>query len=66
MVAVAVGWHAGAARASLMGLSGEWGGRMAVLALVVALLPNAAVWGRRTGWAPVSWWVRGLRCPRWP
>ncbi|OII63204.1 hypothetical protein BJP40_03025 [Streptomyces sp. CC53] len=52
VAAVAVGWHAGAARASLTGLSGEWGGRAAVLALVVALLPNAAVWGAAYGLGP--------------
>lgn len=52
VAAVAVGWHAGAARASLLGLSGDWAGRGAVLALVVALLPNAAVWGAAYGLGP--------------
>ncbi|MEV6792534.1 DUF6350 family protein [Streptomyces sp. NPDC051320] len=37
-------WHEGAARASLMQLTGVWSGRFAVLLLAVALVPNAAVW----------------------
>ncbi|MCH0539289.1 hypothetical protein I3F58_06890 [Streptomyces sp. MUM 203J] len=52
VAAVAVAWHAGEARASLLGLSGDWAGRAAVLALVVALLPNAAVWGAAYGLGP--------------
>lgn len=49
---VALGWHAGAARTSLLGLSGDWSGRVAVLTVAVALLPNAAVWGAAYGLGP--------------
>ncbi|WP_254711593.1 DUF6350 family protein [Streptomyces sp. TRM64462] len=52
VVAVALGWHAGAVRESLLGLAGDWSGRAAVLALAVALLPNAAVWGAAYGLGP--------------
>ncbi|MEV8568420.1 DUF6350 family protein [Streptomyces sp. NPDC051322] len=37
-------WHEGAARDSLLQLTGVWSGRFAVLLLAMALVPNAAVW----------------------
>lgn len=37
-------WHAGAAQESFLQLAAAWSGRIAVLLLCVALLPNAAVW----------------------
>ncbi|MHC3394097.1 cell division protein PerM [Streptomyces lavendulocolor] len=52
LVAVSLAWHAGAARESLLGLSGVWSGRMALLLLAVALAPNAAVWGAAYGLGP--------------
>ncbi|MFF0556023.1 DUF6350 family protein [Streptomyces sp. NPDC004266] len=45
-------WHAGRAQASFEGLAGEWSGRVTVLLLVLALLPNAAVWGAAYGLGP--------------
>lgn len=44
LVSGSLAWHAGAARASLMQLTGVWSGRFAVLLLAIALVPNAAVW----------------------
>ncbi|OKK06046.1 hypothetical protein AMK26_08140 [Streptomyces sp. CB03234] len=52
LVAVSLVWHAGAARESLLGLSGVWSGRMALLLLALALVPNAAVWGAAYGLGP--------------
>ncbi|MEV3992184.1 DUF6350 family protein [Streptomyces sp. NPDC049837] len=52
LVAVSLVWHAGAARESLLGLSGVWSGRMALLLLSLALAPNAAVWGAAYGLGP--------------
>ncbi|WP_405822521.1 DUF6350 family protein [Streptomyces sp. NBC_00838] len=37
-------WHAGAAQETFLQLAAAWSGRIAVLLLTVALLPNAAVW----------------------
>ncbi|MCP9974706.1 cell division protein PerM [Streptomyces somaliensis] len=45
-------WHGGAAYESLAGLSAGWAGRVAVVALALALLPNAAVWGAAYGLGP--------------
>ncbi|MFE5634575.1 DUF6350 family protein [Streptomyces sp. NPDC056543] len=48
-------WHAGAAHESFAGLagpSGEWSGRLSVLLLAAALVPNAAVWGASYGLGP--------------
>ncbi|MFD4372764.1 DUF6350 family protein [Streptomyces sp. NPDC058486] len=45
-------WHAGAARASYEGIAGEWSGRVALALLVLALLPNAAVWAAAYGLGP--------------
>ncbi|MFG3042687.1 DUF6350 family protein [Streptomyces sp. NPDC048330] len=50
--AVSLVWHAAAAQAVFAGLAGEWSGRAAVLLLVLALLPNAAVWGAAYGLGP--------------
>ncbi|WP_205018748.1 DUF6350 family protein [Streptomyces sp. HB132] len=52
LVAVALVWHAGAARESFLGLSGDWAGRISVLLLAAALVPNAAVWGAAYGLGP--------------
>lgn len=52
LVAVALMWHAGAARESFMGLSGDWAGRVSVLLLTAALVPNAAMWGAAYGLGP--------------
>lgn len=52
LFAVALVWHAGAARESLLGLSGHWAGRSALLLLAAALVPNAAVWGAAYGLGP--------------
>ncbi|MEU6982859.1 DUF6350 family protein [Streptomyces sp. NPDC046324] len=48
-------WHAGAAHESftrLAGPSGDWSGRVSVLLLAAALVPNAAVWGASYGLGP--------------
>ncbi|MEW2552519.1 DUF6350 family protein [Streptomyces zhihengii] len=45
-------WHGPAAQASLSGLAGDWSGRLAVVLLALALLPNAAVWGAAYGLGP--------------
>ncbi|MDV5147858.1 DUF6350 family protein [Streptomyces sp. SBC-4] len=52
VAAVSLAWHAGEAQAAFEGLAGEWSGRAAVLLLVLALLPNAAVWGAAYGLGP--------------
>ncbi|GAA2515102.1 cell division protein PerM [Streptomyces gobitricini] len=52
LVVVSLVWHAGAAREALLGLSGVWSGRMALLLLAAALAPNAAVWGAAYGLGP--------------
>ncbi|MFF8830514.1 DUF6350 family protein [Streptomyces sp. NPDC015131] len=52
LVGVSLVWHAGATRASLLGLSDVWSGRTAVLLLALALVPNAAVWGAAYGLGP--------------
>ncbi|MGW7306566.1 cell division protein PerM [Streptomyces sp. NPDC054835] len=52
LAAVSLLWHVGDARVSLDGLAGEWSGRAAVLLLVLALLPNAVVWGMAYGLGP--------------
>ncbi|MFE3072124.1 DUF6350 family protein [Streptomyces sp. NPDC059247] len=50
--AVSLAWHAGRAQTAYAGLTGEWSGRAAVLLLVLALLPNMAVWGAAYGLGP--------------
>ncbi|MGW6394556.1 cell division protein PerM [Streptomyces sp. NPDC055103] len=52
LAAVSLAWHAGEAQTAFEGLAGEWSGRAAVLLLVLALLPNAAVWGAAYGLGP--------------
>lgn len=44
LVAVAVVWHGPAVRAAFGQLTEGWSGRIAVLLLCLALVPNAAVW----------------------
>ncbi|MGJ7420386.1 DUF6350 family protein [Streptomyces cinereoruber] len=50
--AASTAWHAGRAQTVFLGLAGEWSGRAVVLLLVLALLPNAAVWGAAYGLGP--------------
>ncbi|MFF1687572.1 MULTISPECIES: DUF6350 family protein [unclassified Streptomyces] len=45
IVAVSTVWHEGAVRHSFEQLTDVWSGRVAVLLLAAALVPNAAVWG---------------------
>ncbi|MEU6391398.1 DUF6350 family protein [Streptomyces sp. NPDC046939] len=45
LVAVGLVWHGGAARDAFIQLTGAWTGRVTVLLLCLALVPNAAVWG---------------------
>ncbi len=45
LVAVSLALHMDAAQSSFLQLTGAWSGRVAVLLLAVALVPNAAVWG---------------------
>ncbi|MET9553340.1 DUF6350 family protein [Streptomyces sp. NPDC006645] len=45
LVATSLIWHADAAQESFLQLAAAWSGRVAVLLLSLALLPNAAVWG---------------------
>ncbi|MFF8838544.1 DUF6350 family protein [Streptomyces sp. NPDC015130] len=52
LAAVSLAWHAGEAQTALTDLAGEWSGRAAILLLVLALLPNAAVWGAAYGLGP--------------
>ncbi|MBA2948226.1 cell division protein PerM [Streptomyces himalayensis] len=52
VVALSLGWHAGATKDSFLQITDVWSGRFAVLLLVVALLPNAAVWGAAYGLGP--------------
>ncbi|MFD4322451.1 DUF6350 family protein [Streptomyces sp. NPDC058548] len=52
VAAVSLAWHAGEAQTAYAGLTGEWSGRAAVLLLVLALLPNMAVWGAAYGLGP--------------
>ncbi|MFD6077097.1 DUF6350 family protein [Streptomyces hydrogenans] len=52
LAGTALVWHAGAARASYEGIAGEWSGRVALALLVLALLPNAAVWAAAYGLGP--------------
>ncbi|MET9935679.1 DUF6350 family protein, partial [Streptomyces sp. NPDC006324] len=51
-VAASLVRHADRAQAVFLGLAGEWSGRAVVLLLVLALLPNAAVWGASYGLGP--------------
>ncbi|MDI3405483.1 cell division protein PerM [Streptomyces cavernicola] len=49
LVAVSLVLHAEAAQTTYLQLSDLWSGRVAVLLLAVALVPNAAVWGASYG-----------------
>ncbi|MEU7579554.1 DUF6350 family protein [Streptomyces sp. NPDC041068] len=52
LVAVSLVLHAGAAQASFAQVTDVWSGRLAVLLLALALVPNAAVWGAAYGLGP--------------
>ncbi|MFE9457246.1 DUF6350 family protein [Streptomyces californicus] len=52
LVAVALGRNAAVAQDAFLGLAGDWAGRVAVLLLAVALVPNAALWGASYGLGP--------------
>lgn len=52
LVAVSLALHGGLARASFAQVTDVWSGRLAVLLLAVALVPNAAVWGAAYGLGP--------------
>lgn len=52
LVAVALVWHVQAAQDSFLALAGDWSGRLAVLLLALALVPNAAMWGAAYGLGP--------------
>ncbi|MFE3826296.1 DUF6350 family protein [Streptomyces sp. NPDC059092] len=45
LVGVSLGWHSEPAHASFVQLAADWSGRLAVLLLGVAMVPNAAIWG---------------------
>lgn len=45
-------WHIGAVQGAFPALAGTWSDRLAVLLLVLALLPNAAVWAAAYGLGP--------------
>ncbi|MEV4877982.1 cell division protein PerM [Streptomyces cyaneofuscatus] len=52
LVAVALGRDMAAAQDAFLALAGDWSGRVAVLLLAVALVPNAALWGAAYGLGP--------------
>ncbi|MGW3332575.1 cell division protein PerM [Streptomyces rubiginosohelvolus] len=52
LVAVALGRNVGATQDAFLGLAGDWSGRIAVLLLAAALVPNAALWGAAYGLGP--------------
>ncbi|MDI3419765.1 DUF6350 family protein [Streptomyces sp. B-S-A12] len=52
LVAVSLVVHAQAAQTTYLQLSDLWSGRVAVLLLAIALVPNAAVWGASYGLGP--------------
>ncbi|WP_405940464.1 DUF6350 family protein [Streptomyces sp. NBC_00726] len=52
VVAAALVWHGAPVQESFLRLSGDWGGRIAVLLLALGLVPNAAVWGAAYGLGP--------------
>ncbi|MGW0530749.1 cell division protein PerM [Streptomyces sp. NPDC003032] len=52
LVAVSLALHAGSVGESFGEVSDVWSGRMAVLLLLLALMPNAAVWGAAYGLGP--------------
>ncbi|WP_367044400.1 DUF6350 family protein [Streptomyces sp. Je 1-332] len=52
LVAASLALHGGLARASFAQVTDVWSGRVAVLLLAMALVPNAAVWGAAYGLGP--------------
>ncbi|WUT01321.1 DUF6350 family protein [Streptomyces sp. NBC_00708] len=52
VVASALVRHGQPVQESFLRLSGDWGGRIAVLLLALGLVPNAAVWGAAYGLGP--------------
>nr|WP_308377815.1 DUF6350 family protein [Streptomyces sp. ISL-98] len=52
LVAASLVWHTGSAQGAFLQLAGAWSGRLALMLLVVALVPNAAVWGAAYGLGP--------------
>ncbi|WP_267242965.1 DUF6350 family protein [Streptomyces sp. PR69] len=52
LAVTSLGWHWGMAQESLFRLSEVWSGRAAVVLLMLALTPNAAVWGAAYGLGP--------------
>lgn len=52
LVAVSLVLHAGPARTAFTEVTDVWSGRLAVLLLCLALVPNAAVWGAAYGLGP--------------
>ncbi|WP_328397390.1 DUF6350 family protein [Streptomyces sp. NBC_00390] len=52
LVAASLMWHAQAAQDSFLQLAGDWPGRLALLLLALALVPNAAAWGAAYGLGP--------------
>jgi uncharacterized protein DUF6350 len=52
LVAVSLVWHSDATQDSFLHLAEPWSGRLAVLLLGFALVPNAAVWGAAYGLGP--------------
>lgn len=52
LAGAALVWHAGSAQDTFLRLAQDWPGRLAVLLLALALVPNAAVWGAAYGLGP--------------
>ncbi|MEV6424044.1 DUF6350 family protein [Streptomyces sp. NPDC051662] len=52
LVGASLVWHGDPAHSSFVQLAGDWSGRVAVLLLGLALVPNAAVWGAAYGLGP--------------
>ncbi|WP_329401343.1 DUF6350 family protein [Streptomyces melanogenes] len=52
LAGAALVWHAGAAQDTFLRLAQDWPGRLAVMLLALALVPNAAVWGAAYGLGP--------------
>ncbi|MFE7566130.1 DUF6350 family protein [Streptomyces sp. NPDC057539] len=52
LVGASLVWHGDPAHTSFVQLAGDWSGRVAVLLLGLALVPNAAVWGAAYGLGP--------------
>ncbi|WP_141743767.1 cell division protein PerM [Streptomyces agglomeratus] len=45
-------WHGGVAQGTFLQLAGDWSGRFALLLVLLALAPNAAMWGAAYGLGP--------------